>query len=37
MMDTYYTLPGNLNLIKYGIINCDIAQEQIVSEEYRQV
>ena len=37
MMDTYYTLPGNLNLIKYGIIYCDIVQEQIVGEEYRQV
>ena len=37
MMDTYYTLPGNLNLIKYGIIYCDIIQEQIVGEDYRQV
>ena len=37
MLDTYYTLPGKLNLIKYGIINCDIVQEQIVGEEYRHV
>ena len=37
MLDTYYTLPGNLNLIKYGIIYCDIIQEQIVGEDYRQV
>ena len=37
MLDTYYKKPGKLNLIKYGIIYCDIVQEQIVGEEYRQV
>ena len=37
MLDTYYKMPGKLNLIKYGIIYCDIVQEQIVGEEYRQV
>ena len=37
LLDTFYPMPGNLNLIKYGIIYCDIVQEQIVGEEYRQV
>ena len=36
-MDTYSTLPGNLNLIKYRIVYCDIVLEQIAGEEYRQV
>ena len=36
MMNTYYTISGNLNLIKYCIIYCDVIQEQIVGEDYRQ-
>jgi len=37
ILDLFYSMPGNLNLIKYAIIYCDIVQEQIVGEEYRQV
>ena len=37
IMDIYYTLPGNFNLIRYGIVHCYIVQEQIVGAEYRQV
>ena len=37
ILDKYYYIPGKLNLIKYGIIYCDIIQEQIFGEDYRQV
>ena len=36
-LNTYYYLPGKFNLVKYGIIYCDIIQEQIFGEDYRQV
>jgi len=37
ILDKYYYIPGKLNLIKYGIIYCDIIQEQIFGEDYRQI
>ena len=37
ILDKYYYIPGKLNLVKYGIIYCDIIQEQIFGEDYRQV
>ena len=37
ILDTFYDMPGKLNLVKYGIVYCDIIQEQIVGEDYRQV
>ena len=36
-LNKYYYFSGNFNLVKHGIIYCDIIQEQIVGEEYRQV
>ena len=37
VLNKYYHYPGKFNLVKYGIIYCDIIQEQIVGEDYRQV
>ena len=36
-LNKYYYFSGNFSLVKHGIIYCDIIQEQIVGEEYRQV
>ena len=36
-LNKYYFFSGNFNLVKHGIIYCDIIQEQIVGEAYRQV
>ena len=37
ILNKFYHYSNNLNLVKHGIIYCDIIQEQIVGEEYRQV
>ena len=37
VLNKYYHYPGKFNLVKFGIIYCDIIQEQIVGEDYRQV
>ena len=37
ILNKYYHFPNNFNLVKHGIIYCDIIQEQIVGEAYRQV
>ena len=36
-LDKYYYVPGQLKLTKFGIIYCDIIQEQVFGEDYRQV
>ena len=36
-LNKYYYFSGNFNLVKHGIIYCDIIQKKIVGEEYRQV
>ena len=37
VLNKYYNYPGKFNLVKYGIIYCDIIQEQKEGEDYRQV
>jgi hypothetical protein len=37
MLNKNYYFPNSFNLVKHGIIYCDIIQEQIVGEDYRQV
>ena len=36
-LDKYYYILGQLKLNKFGIIYCDIIQEQVFCEDYRQV
>ena len=36
-LDKFYHMPGKLDFIKYGIIYCDIIQEQIFGGDYLQV
>ena len=36
-LDKYYYVPGQLKLTKFGIIYCDIIQEQVFGDDYRQV
>ena len=37
LLNKYYYFSGTFILVKHGIIYCDIIQEQIVCEDYRQV
>jgi hypothetical protein len=37
MLNKNYHFPNSFNLVKHGIIYCDIIQEQIEGEDYRQV
>ena len=37
IINKYYHFQNSFNLVKHGIIYCDIIQEQIVGEDYRQV
>ena len=37
ILNKLFHYPNNFYLVKHGIIYCDIIQEQIVGEDYRQV